>query len=864
MLSKPMRQDCGCGGGKYNCITKNTFAKILQAELKRLDCGCGCKGVKGFKKKYGLVGKGILNDCPPGYRNDGLTCLEECKSGEVDDGLFCRDTNPPGPGWVNDGLTFRNTNPPGPDWVNDGLTFRNAKCPDGWINDGLTCRALIQSYKDPCPAGSRDDGTSCWGKVSEVCADDCSKGWDGCKHKVFNALKCNRWKAPCRDFFGTDWCAGICEEYGGWDCIGGCPTSCAPVDGIIKTLADRNYRTWGGEVVPQEVRGQEIRSHPTRGKDIKGRVNFEELLKEVDKGLAELFSEDGALARAFDPEKNGISDAFRKFGDDMKRVLEEVGNRIKDGFDKMGAAAKAAFEEFARNAERDFKQFGDDFVAKMKNPDFWVEAIGIMAMIAGAALSLALTVGTLGLGAPAAAGIMAAFSMAGPAAKMIASAAKGEPIDALDIAQIVIAGATAAIPGMGPTVQTFMKVGTTAASFAISAVQVGQGLGLIPSTCVANCPPPEPDPPIPEPPLDPPPPPSKDPPPPGQLTDDQIMDLAPPCTFLRIVGKPNNPPPCNTLPRETRNGPPYYTEEEWIADYRAKNYGTNPTGPAGALTSPEDKAAADAITVPKPTGPEINLGQTEEEEELDLDMSDFNLDDELDEQLDLDLDELEDFPTVDEDEIPKLDLDIGELDLDLESAEDEELELQPVKELDLETQEKLDLDVEAAEDEELDLDLEVPDLKVEKVEEIRQQPINRPVFDAKAYEVPPPSLVKQKEAPNVEIPRKRMEDFALVKNIAKKIKKRLTSNSRRMTGGANSKSLTLYYADWCHFCTKLMPIWKKLNVPNIEIRMVEEKQNNELEVDGYPTIIYRNGNQIEKYIGPRTKSGLEKFLKNKL
>ena len=27
MLSKPQRQDCGCGGGKYNCITKKAMQK---------------------------------------------------------------------------------------------------------------------------------------------------------------------------------------------------------------------------------------------------------------------------------------------------------------------------------------------------------------------------------------------------------------------------------------------------------------------------------------------------------------------------------------------------------------------------------------------------------------------------------------------------------------------------------------------------------------------------------------------------------------------------------------------------------------------------------------------------------------------
>ena len=61
-----------------------------------------------------------------------------------------------------------------------------------------------------------------------------------------------------------------------------------------------------------------------------------------------------------------------------------------------------------------------------------------------------------------------------------------------------------------------------------------------------------------------------------------------------------------------------------------------------------------------------------------------------------------------------------------------------------------------------------------------------------------------------------------------------------------------------------MPIWKKLRVPGVEIRMVEEQENDELRVEGYPTIVYRKGNKMEKYSGPRTKAAIEKFLKNKL
>ena len=537
MLSKYVRKDdCGCGGGKNNCVTKNTFAKWLQAELKRLDCGCGCKGKKGFQKKYGLVGGKILADCPPGWRNDGLTCVENCNADEFDDGLTCRK-----------------------------------KCPPGQIDDGLTCRNPIKSEMTPCPDGSKDIAGTCWGPVRKDCIDDCFKHpAPGCR-----TYECGR----LRGAFGEDWGPRWCT-----DCNLRCGQTCWDVQGITRQLHERNLRVFGGEVFGQQIRGKQIR----------GRVNFDELLREIDKGITDLFEGRIDLAAAFDPERNGVAAAFRKFGDDIKKVLEDVGNRIKEGFEKMAAETKKAFEDFARDAETKFKQFGEDFVNKMKDPDFWVEAIGIMAQIAAAAVSIAITVGTLGAGTGLAVGLMAAAQMAGPAAKMIADAARGRPIDVLDIATLAISAATAVVPGMSASVGAMVKAGANAASFTIKAVQVGQGLGVIPSTCIANCPKPPPpdkdevDPPLP-PPDDPP------PPPPGQKSDAEILALQPEDTKKRVLRGP---------PRIIRAYPEYMTEAQWIAKYRADNYGTvdaeqNVETPSGAIADKKDvdtERAADVKT----------------------------------------------------------------------------------------------------------------------------------------------------------------------------------------------------------------------------------------------------------------------------
>jgi thiol-disulfide isomerase/thioredoxin len=531
MLSKPIRkrEDCGCGGGKDNCISKSAMQKFIQAELKRLDCGCGCRGVKGFQKKYGvkLVGGKILADCPPGWRNDGLTCVENCNADERDDGLTCRK-----------------------------------RCPEGQIDDGLTCRVPIRSAMNDCPPGSRDIIGTCWGPKHQWCVDDCFKHpAPGCK-----TWECGRLKG----LFGEDWGPRLCT-----DCNLRCGQTCWWTDGITKQLHERELRLWGGEVYGQAIRGKQIR----------GRVNFAELGKAIESGLAETFGKDSAFAKLFDPEQNGVGAAFRKFGDDIKRVVEDVANKIKDGFDKMGADIKKAFEDFAKDAESKFKQFGDDFVRMMKDPDFWVEAIGIMAQIAAAAVSIAITVGTLGAGTGLAVGLMAAAQMAGPAAKMIADAARGRPIDALDIISLAASAATAMVPGMSATVGAMVKTGANAAKYAVQGTQMAQALNLIPSTCIANCPPQPPFPP--EPPIEPTPPPSDLPPPPGQKTDAEILDLAPPCTFLRVIGKPNQPAPCNVPPKVTRSGPPYYTDAEWIAKYRADNY-----GPGAANQTVEDESGA--------------------------------------------------------------------------------------------------------------------------------------------------------------------------------------------------------------------------------------------------------------------------------
>lgn len=99
-------------------------------------------------------------------------------------------------------------------------------CPAGWTNDGLICREPITSTMNPCPQGSRDVAGTCWGPTGQICGDDCSKGWDGCRR---------------RGLFGM--------------CLGGCREGCSSIDGITKHLHQRDLKVSGGRLLGRLDKG---------------------------------------------------------------------------------------------------------------------------------------------------------------------------------------------------------------------------------------------------------------------------------------------------------------------------------------------------------------------------------------------------------------------------------------------------------------------------------------------------------------------------------------------------------------------------------------------------------------------------------
>ena len=84
---------------------------------------------------------------------------------------------------------------------------------------------------------------------------------------------------------------------------------------------------------------------------------------------------------------------------------------------------------------------------------------------------------------------------------------------------------------------------------------------------------------------------------------------------------------------------------------------------------------------------------------------------------------------------------------------------------------------------------------------------------------------------------------------------------------AGEKSFTLYHWTKCSHCRRMMPEWNRLgsSYRGIVIRKVESSSNNEFQVSGYPTLVYRSGNgDVEVYDGGRDYASFMAFLNSKL
>lgn len=232
-------------------------------------------------------------------------------------------------------------------------------CPGGWTDIGLFCR------KD-CPGGYRNDGIYCRG---------CPPGFEDW------GLHCQRY-IPIYDKGWDGWL---------WRGLGG---------GYIEYAGQDAFKV-----------------------EYMEKIDWAATAEEIKKGFEDAFSANGPLAAAFDPEKNGVADAFRKFGEDTEAAFKDLGEKMEKAFDPNQNGVADAFKKLGD----DLAFLGDDdwWRETMSDPDTYIFLIGTIASVAAMCV-------TGGLAA-------AALGAIGPTLNMINSAAKGESIDPLDIAGLALA-----------------------------------------------------------------------------------------------------------------------------------------------------------------------------------------------------------------------------------------------------------------------------------------------------------------------------------------------------------------------------------------------------------------------------------------
>jgi hypothetical protein len=159
------------------------------------------------------------------------------------------------------------------------------------------------------------------------------------------------------------------------------------------------------------------------------------LSPEVNSAITQLQTTDwgkykNAIENAFDPEKNGLANDFRRLGGDTTQFFNEVSANLrrvaeenKEGFDRTFAPLLQAFGEDRELSAiigeqiKGFPQTREDWERVMKDPDTYFDILSVIITIAAVTVT--------GPSAPAA---IAASRAALTAARVITHAAQGKPI----------------------------------------------------------------------------------------------------------------------------------------------------------------------------------------------------------------------------------------------------------------------------------------------------------------------------------------------------------------------------------------------------------------------------------------------------
>jgi thiol-disulfide isomerase/thioredoxin len=101
--------------------------------------------------------------------------------------------------------------------------------------------------------------------------------------------------------------------------------------------------------------------------------------------------------------------------------------------------------------------------------------------------------------------------------------------------------------------------------------------------------------------------------------------------------------------------------------------------------------------------------------------------------------------------------------------------------------------------------------------------------------------------------------------------KYLNAKKINQTGGSSNKAIDLYFfkADWCGHCKNFMPVWndlikdEKLTDKINFIQFDSEKNQDEIKewkIEGFPTIILKQGDKAIEYNGPRKLNNIKEFI----
>ena len=97
--------------------------------------------------------------------------------------------------------------------------------------------------------------------------------------------------------------------------------------------------------------------------------------------------------------------------------------------------------------------------------------------------------------------------------------------------------------------------------------------------------------------------------------------------------------------------------------------------------------------------------------------------------------------------------------------------------------------------------------------------------------------------------------------------KYLKLKSQKEMHGGSDKTLYLFKADWCGHCNNFKPVWNELQKTE-KIKFVtydadqDSKEIKSFQVQGFPTLILKKGNEAIEYSGSRDINSLKEFIKS--